>query len=303
MRKLLDYRARINRVIDAIHRDLAAPLGLEQLAEHAGLSPYHFHRIFHALTGETLQAFTTRLRLDRALRCMLHQPRAQLTQIALECGFGSSSNFARVFKQAYGTAPSRFDLASLQAERRAELQALVAQAPQISKLPKLEDADAFSVRMRQLPKRTVAYIRVAKPYVGRAVIEASERLMEWAKEHGALANQWLGYMWEDPKVVPMDQCRYDVAVEWSSRKAERGATKPKGEIGQYEFPAMQVVEIEIKGDIHLEVRALTWLYSHWLPRSGFVPAHLPCFEAWNGLPFAHGEGHFELRVQLPLERV
>ncbi len=301
MRSALDYRARINRVIDAIHSDLAAPLRLEQLADCAGLSPYHFHRIFHALTGETLQAFTTRLRLDRALRCMLHQPRGQLTQIALECGFGSSSNFSRVFKQAFGAAPSRFDLATLQAERRAQLQALVEQAPQISKLPELEDAQAFSVRMRQLPKRTVAYIRVAKPYAGRAVIEATQRLMDWAKGHDAIANQWLGYMWEDPKVVPMDQCRYDVAVELSSSQAGRGATKPKGEIGQYEFPAMQVAEIEIKGDIHLEMRALTWLYTHWLPRSGFVPAHLPCFEAWMGLPFVHGEAHFELRVQLPVE--
>jgi AraC family transcriptional regulator len=291
-----EYHARINRVIDAIHSNIAEPLRLEALATCAGFSPYHFHRIFHAITGQTVQAFTLRLRLDLALRCMLHQTSSGLTEIALACGFGSSSNFSRVFKQQFGCAPSRFNLAALQAEHRQALQAHVAHAPHICKLPELSDAHAFTVRIKRLPKRTVAYIRVVKPFLGSAVIDASQRLIAWAKAQGVAQNQWLGYMWEDPKVVSMDKCRYDVAVEISNFTA-------RGEVGRYEFPPMQVAEIEIKGDIHLELRALTWLYTHWLPRSGFVPAHLPCFEAWNGLPFAHGEAHFELRLQLPIVRM
>lgn len=68
------------------------------------------------------------------------------------------------------------------------------------------------------------------------------------------------------------------------------------------FPAIPVAELELRGPIDLEMRALDGLYGTWLPASGFVPAHLPAFEAWIGLPFAHGIEHFELRAQLPVVR-
>lgn len=51
----------------------------------------------------------------------------------------------------------------------------------------------------------------------------------------------------------------------------------------------------------LEMRALDWLFGTWLPASGFVPTEQPCFEAWNGRPFAHGTERFALRLQLPVE--
>ena len=56
------------------------------------------------------------------------------------------------------------------------------------------------------------------------------------------------------------------------------------------------------GDIDLGMRALDWLFGTWLASSGFVPSEQPCFEAWIGRPFAHGDEHFEFFVQLPVER-
>jgi AraC-like DNA-binding protein len=61
-----DYRERINRVIFHIEAHLGEPLNLEDLAKVAFLSPYHFHRIIAAFTGEPLAAFIRRLRLVRA---------------------------------------------------------------------------------------------------------------------------------------------------------------------------------------------------------------------------------------------
>jgi AraC family transcriptional regulator len=66
------------------------------------------------------------------------------------------------------------------------------------------------------------------------------------------------------------------------------------------FPAMKLAEIEIVGPVELEMRALDWLYMTWLPRSHHVPDHQPIFEAGDGEPFAHGNAHFELRLQLPV---
>ena len=55
---------------------------------------------------------------------------------------------------------------------------------------------------------------------------------------------------------------------------------------------MVVAQLEIRGGLDLEMRALKWLYGSWLPRSGYVPDDQPCFEAWIGRPFAPWNGPF-----------
>ena len=69
----LEYEKRVNRVIDHIRDHLADELSLESLAAIAAFSPFHFHRIFRAMTGETLAAFVQRLRLERAAVTLIHR--------------------------------------------------------------------------------------------------------------------------------------------------------------------------------------------------------------------------------------
>ena len=94
----MNYIERINAAIDHIVRNLAQNLSLEEIALVEGFSPYHFHRVFRALVGETLNQFVKRLRLERAVYLMSHSPSRSLTDIALECGFSSSSDCSRSFK-------------------------------------------------------------------------------------------------------------------------------------------------------------------------------------------------------------
>ena len=68
----VDYVERVNRAIDHIVRNLAQPLSLEEVSEAACFSPFHFHRVFKALLGETLNQFVKRQRLERALYLMSH---------------------------------------------------------------------------------------------------------------------------------------------------------------------------------------------------------------------------------------
>ena len=65
---------------------------------------------------------------------------------------------------------------------------------------------------------------------------------------------------------------------------------------------MRVAEVVLSGGIEHEARAIDWLYQTWLPRSGFVPADQPAFEAWIGRPFANGYDHFTIACQLPVKR-
>lgn len=289
-----DYVERVNRAIDYVVRHLDGPLRLEQVARAACFSPFHFHRVFRALLGETLNQFVKRQRLERALYLMSHAPGRSLTDIALECGFSSSSDFSRNFKQRFGVPPSAFDLRTFRDGRRAEFEAALAGGgAHLTRLSPGQNPDGFEVQLRKLPPRTVAYIRVLDPFQPERVPRACERLLAWAEERGLADGQWLGYMWEDPELVALEDCRYDVALEVAD-------VMPEGEVGRFRFPAMQVAEVELRGDIALEQRAIDWMFGTWLPESGFEPDDQPAFEAWHGRPFAHGMEHFELSMQLPV---
>ncbi len=292
------YVDRVNRAIDHVVANLAEPLRLEDLAGVACFSPFHFHRVFGAIVGETPAQFVKRLRLERALSIMLRTPGRSLTDVALDCGFSSSADFSRSFKKKYGVPPSAFDRDEWRRTKRGEMDALVESGDaslRVERLPVGENPDGFVVELRDLPARTMAYIRVLDPYRANVVVEASERLVAWAEREGVADRPWYGYMWDDPEVVELADCRYDVAVEAQG-------VAPEGEVGRYAFPAMRVAEVTIRGGIELEMRALDWLFGTWLPTSGYVPDDQPCFEAWIGRPFAHGLEHFELRVQLPVRR-
>ena len=292
----MDYVERVNRAIDHIVRNLAQPLRLEEVSAAAFFSPFHFHRVFKALLGETLNQFVKRQRLERALYLMSHAPERSLTDVALDCGFSSSSDFSRCFKQRYGASPSVFDLDAYRNARREEFERVLSSqegVPRFTSLPVGQNPDGFEVKLRDMPSRTVAYIRVLDPYRKGAAQAACERLLAWAIERGLADRQWLGYMWEEPEIVALKDCRYDVALVVDD-------VEPAGEIGRFEFPPMRVAEVVLSGDLQLEARAIDWLYKTWLPRSGFVPDDQPAFEAWIGRPFAHGSTHFEIACQLPV---
>lgn len=292
----VDYVQRTNLALDYIVRNLDGQLRLEDVAAAASFSPFHFHRIFKSLLGETLNQFIKRQRLERALYLMSHAPGRSLTEIAHECGF-SSLDFSRSFKQRYDIAPSAFDLDAFRDSRRADYEAALVGAggaPHLPRLPKGQNPDNFQVKLRNLPARKVVYIRVLDPFRDGAVTGAIERLLAWAEERGLADGQWLGYMWEDPEIVAIKDCRYDVAL------VIEDDLMPDGEIGRFDFPPMGVAEVTVKGSIELEQRAIDWLFGTWLPSSGYEAGDQPAFEAWIGRPFAHGFEHFELLCHLPL---
>ena len=76
------YIQRINTVIGHIRENLNDDLSLEALARVAGFSPFHFHRIFKSITGETINEIVTRLRLERAVVLLRATPKLSITDAA-----------------------------------------------------------------------------------------------------------------------------------------------------------------------------------------------------------------------------
>ena len=103
-----EYRSRLNRTIDYVHNHYDEDLNLTKLAEIACFSKFHFHRIFRAMVGETLNDFVQRIRLEKSIQKLATELNKSITEIALDCGFSCSQNFAKLFKARYGITPSIF---------------------------------------------------------------------------------------------------------------------------------------------------------------------------------------------------
>ena len=297
-----DCLGRINRAIDFILHNLHRSHTLDDIARAAHVSPFHFHRVFRSIVGETPAQFSRRLRLERAISILSHDPNRTLTSVALDCGFASSSDFSRTFKQRYGVPPSAFDIESWRAEGQDEIRRTVeaggVEAP-ILPQPDGKNPDGFEVVLRDLPPRRVAYRRVLHPFREGVVVKAADQLVHWAESVGIADGAWFGYMWDDPKIVALSDCRYDVAVECPKLPSTQSLP---GDVGLHDFPALRIAQVSMDGGIDVEMRLLDWIYRVWLPTSGYLPADQPCFEAWVGRPFAHGLERFELAIQLPVYR-
>jgi AraC-like DNA-binding protein len=91
--------------IDAhAHRDI----GLDSAAAEAGLSPFHFLRLFSRVLGVTPHQYLVRARLRHAARLLADDEDRAITEVALDVGFADLSNFVRTFHRAAGVSPSGF---------------------------------------------------------------------------------------------------------------------------------------------------------------------------------------------------
>ncbi|TKC86809.1 helix-turn-helix transcriptional regulator [Trinickia terrae] len=98
--------APVLRLIDSAPDD---GLSVERLAQHAGLSPYHFLRTFERATGVTPHQYLLRARLRNAAQRLAGEP-AKIVDIALECGFNDVSNFNHAFRAEFGASPRAYRL-------------------------------------------------------------------------------------------------------------------------------------------------------------------------------------------------
>lgn len=98
---------RLARVVDFVEAQLESEVSLGDMARVAGLSPFHFSRVFKLTTGETPYHFLSSRRLNRA-RQLLIADEMSLAELALACGFASQSHFTAAFTKAMGVAPGRF---------------------------------------------------------------------------------------------------------------------------------------------------------------------------------------------------
>lgn len=266
-----EYTHRFNRVIDYIHQNLDRQVKLEELAGVACFSEFHFHRIFSAVSGETLNNFTNRLRLEKAARLLRYSEKS-LTDIALECGYSSSSTFSRAFKEGFDTSPSQFRKSGEIKDSKI-CKELFDESEYILPMSLDEKKAMFPVRLVDFPERQVAYIRVVNAYEGDTVRLTLGKMVDWAKTQKVLSEGVLfGMSLDDPHVTPKHLYRYEVCLASSAKfECADGMSKMK-------MPAMKYAVCRVSGDIKVVATAWDYLFRGWLINSDFEPEHAHSLE-------------------------
>jgi AraC family transcriptional regulator len=95
------------RVVDFMEEHLAEGISLDLLADLVRLSPYHFLRSFKQSLGEPPYRYWTGRRIERA-KALLANPRATITEIALDVGFSTTSAFSAAFHRMTGQTPTAY---------------------------------------------------------------------------------------------------------------------------------------------------------------------------------------------------
>ena len=104
----IEYISRVDQVLRFIDENLDSDLSLEVLAQVANYSPFHFHRIFKQIAGESLNAYILRKRIEKMASVLMYQPTVGVTELSLQYGFNSNSSFTRAFKKYYSVSPTEF---------------------------------------------------------------------------------------------------------------------------------------------------------------------------------------------------
>jgi AraC family transcriptional regulator len=289
------YADRINRVIDYIGDHLDEPLPLARLARVAHFSPFHFHRLFTALVGEPVHAFTRRLRLEKAVFLMTHGPRATLTDVALRCGFAGGPDFSRAFKQAYGFSPRHFTPVRFVEESKIRQDLLPNAGYGFGKPPDPANPDRFRPRLVERPTQPIAYVRAIGMQTPDRLLAAFDRLMAWGRRHGLVPGaELIGMSQDDPNVTPRQKYRYDFALVLPARFA------PSREVSSAAIPAGRFAAIRCRGDIHKLDRAWNYLFRTWLPASGHEPTRRPAMEVYRRNPAEIGWETFDIDCMVPV---
>jgi len=277
---LNSYQERMGRVLVHIQNRLDEPLTLDELAGVACFSPYHFHRIFRGMVGESVKEHVRRLRMERAAQRLVATDQGVL-EIALEAGYETHESFTRAFEAMFGAPPTAF-----RAHRTALAQARLAALRQ--------KETPMEVAIRKLDRTRVAFVRHVGPY--DTVGGTWQKLMMNAGMRGLLgpSARMLGICHDDPEITPPDRVRYDAAVTVSADAA------PAGEIGIQDVGPGEYAVATHVGPYSGLGESYARVCGEWLPQSGRELASAPAVEFYQNSPMNTPPDQLRTEIWLPL---
>lgn len=259
------YQRRVAKVLTYIasHIDDESPdFSLDALADLAGMSKFHFHRQFAAITGITVARLVTVLRLKRASMRLAFGSNDRVTDIAFDSGYGSVEAFSRAFREVQGQSPTEF-----RSQPTWEHWSNVFRTSYSNK-------ELFmKVEVVQFPETQVAVLEHRGPPT--TLMPSVAKFIEWRKatnESPVRTSQTYGIVYADPDSVPPEDFRFDICGtirapvaenKWGivSKRIEGGTCAVTTHLGSTDAIGPSVMR----------------LYREWLPTSGHTIRDAPLF--------------------------
>lgn len=296
----IDYQIRINRVFEYIEKNLDSDLPLATIADIAFFSPFHFHRVFKAITGETLNEYITRRRAEKAALELLHKDIA-VSEIFLKYGFADNSSFTRTFKKFYGVSPTEFRKQN--PNRFSKIRQLDSKNGQT-----YPDSDQYicaindlknwiqmnaKIEIRQIEKMQLAGV----PAIGHNNIAAAyQKLMRWAAPLGLLNDntKMLTVYHDSFKVTEADKVRVEACLVLNEPVKSSGEVKLATiEKGKFIVGSFEIVLDDFE-------KAWTGLFI-WMNENGYKKADRNIFELYYNNFNDHPEKKAIVDFYIPVE--
>lgn len=274
----MNYEARVLATIDYIGKNLDEELSLDVLCEVAYLSKFHFHRLFTAYTGLSLQQYVRWLRLKRAAHQLIIEDKTPIVSVALEAGFESHQAFTRAFKQTCGLTPKQF---------RATSSWSAWDSPPYT-LPKQRE-NSMNVTVKRVEKRRFAVLeyRGDPSSMGQSV----NKLVSWAKSLPISvkpkAGDAFGYAYDDPATTKPENFRFDLALTIPENLVIKDEN-----IHERYLPEGRYAVTVHNGSRDNIGETIYALLRDWLPQSGEELGNLPCLFCYQN--FDHEVADTEL---------
>jgi AraC family transcriptional regulator len=273
------YAERIDRVLVHIAEDIDRRHSLDDLAGVACFSPYHFHRVYRAVTGETVDETVRRLRLHRAA-FELNSTALPIARIATRAGYGSVAAFSRTFRADYGHPPASY--------RR-----IRNDLPGVHK-PKRKDLPMYDIEIGTTPRLRLVGLDHKGDY--NAIGTTFERVSAMAAAKGLFnaGTRMLGIYYDSPDAVPAAQLR-----SFAGLTVPEDYTPDNGMRIEV-IEAGAVASLLHKGPYAELSKAYDHLFCDWLPSSGREPADRPPFEEYLNNPRELPPSEWLTKVSIPL---
>ncbi|MBS9476388.1 AraC family transcriptional regulator [Ancylobacter sp. VKM B-3255] len=264
--------------LDWIESDTSAPRTVEVAAERVGMSPFHFHRRFAELMGETFGAYVRRTRLAHAAS-LICRSSTSIIEASLRSGYASQAAFTRAFARQFAMAPNR-----LRARAQAE-------APKPGRLHVDLVEQAAPVRQGALP---LIGMRFHGPM--------SQIPFHWQRFAEALqaaglpleAMTAVGILYDDPGFTAPGQIRYDCTV------VDTHTTFPplRAPLRRLSTREATFVRLNVDGPYHLIPEAVFGVCALWLPRNRRALGEAPAYEMYRAPPWS-ANGRFQVSLLVP----
>ncbi|UII75179.1 GyrI-like domain-containing protein [Flagellimonas sp. HMM57] len=279
---------------------MESDLSLNKVSEIAFFSPFHFHRVFKFITGETLNGYVTRRRIERSASDLLHK-NITATEIAHKYGFSDNSSYSRTFKKYFGVSPTEFKKQN--PNRHSKIRQLESKNGQeypdyekyicvINNLKNWIKMNA-NIEIKEMPKMDLAYVSSIGP---QNLETAYGKLIQWATPKGLMNNQ--------TKMITIYHDSFKVTeagkVRMSASLLLNESIETEGEIGLTTIETGKFIVGGFEIGLNEFEKSWTGLFV-WMNENGYKKADREPFEIYHNNFNEHPERKAIVDFCIPIE--